>query len=476
MFPPHYNVRMRRTALFSLVLLLLLAFTLVSRDPVRDARLKKSSRAPERSGWIQIHLEGSPAEIGFQHGYLLAAEIRDNFKAISTEMAHDEKRDWEFFRKTARDLFWPHIDREYRDELTGIVDGLNARGVRLDVWDVTAMNAWLELPYYDKWLEKAKGAPATNAAGPGDHCSAFVATGSYTKDGRLVIGHNNWTSYSSGERWNIVFDIAPAQGRRILMDGAPGLIHSADDFGVNEAGIIITETTIGSFHGFDPNGVPEFVRARKAMQYAETIDDFARIMRDGNNGGYANTWLVADRKINEIASLELGLKNVTLNRSKDGFFVGSNFPSNPNLIREETDFDVNDRAKSENARHARWLELMEQNKGQIDVAAGQKFLADHFDSFEHKAAPSERTLCGHIEASPRGMGTWQAPYAPAGAVQNKITDAAGAEHMSLYAALGHACGIGFKANDHLAKHPEFGWMRDILRDMPARGWAKFTAK
>ena len=110
------------------------------------------------------------------------------------------------------------------------------------------------------------------------------------------------------------------------MDGMPGLIHSGDDFGINSAGIMITETTISRFNGFDPNGVPEFVRARKAMQYSSSIDDFARIMKDGNNGGYANNWLVADRKTNEIASLELGLKNVTLQRTQDGFFVGSNFP------------------------------------------------------------------------------------------------------------------------------------------------------
>ena len=74
------------------------------------------------------------------------------------------------------------------------------------------------------------------------------------------------------------------------------------------------------------------------------------------------------------------------------------------------------------------------------------------------------------------MGTWQAPYAPAGAVQNKVTDAAGAEKMSLTAALGQSCGIGYKAQEHLAKHAEFAWMKENLKDMPARGWAKFTAK
>jgi hypothetical protein len=467
---------MRRTSLLALVAFLFgLAFTLVSRDPQTDPRLKKAGRLQERGGWIQVHLEGMPAEIGFQHGYLLAPEIADNFKAISTEMVHEEKKDWEFFRKVARTVLWPHVEQEYRDELNGIVEGQKARGGKLDIWDVVALNAWLELPYYDKEYNKTHPGAAT-AAGPGDHCSAFVATGSYTKDGRIVIGHNNWTSYSSGERWNIVFDITPAKGSRILMDGSAGLIHSGDDFGINAAGIVITETTISNFSGFDNDGVPEFARARKAMQYAQSIDDFARIMKEGNNGGYANNWLAADRKTNEIASLELGLKNVTLLRTKDGFFVGSNFPADLKLAKEETDFDLKDMSLSQNARHKRWLTLMEQNKGKIDVAAGEKFLADHFDTYAGKAEPSERTLCGHIESSPRGMGTWQAPYAPAGAVQNKITDGASAEKMTMWAALGHSCGVSYKASEQMAKHPEFAWMKDILHDMPARGWTKFGAK
>jgi len=41
-----------------------------------DARLKHSFRRPDNNGWIFVHLEGSPSEIGFQHGYLLAPENR----------------------------------------------------------------------------------------------------------------------------------------------------------------------------------------------------------------------------------------------------------------------------------------------------------------------------------------------------------------------------------------------------------------
>ena len=196
-----------------------------------------------------------------------------------------------------------------------------------------------------------------------------------------MIAHNNWTEYKEGSRWNIIFDIAPAQGHKFIMDGMPGLIHSGDDFGINDAGIAITETTIGYFSAFDPKGIPEFARARKAMQYATSIAEFADIMKEGNNGGYANTWLVADSKNNEIGSLELGLKNVTLETTKDGYFAGSNFPQNPKLISEETDFPSKDMSISANARHARWTQLMAENKGKIDVALAQQFLADHYDSY-----------------------------------------------------------------------------------------------
>ncbi len=281
-----------------------------------DPRLEGSSRKPEKAGWIFVHLEGSPANIGFQHGYLLAPEIEDNQKAIALSTTHDVNHTWGDLREVAQKYFWPKVNAEYRAELTGIAEGLRARNSKLDVIDLVAMNAYMEYSYYYDELKRRAGAP--EPAHPAEHCSAFVATGAYTKDGRVVIGHNNWTDYLTAARWNIIFDIVPTAGHHILMDGMPGLIHSADDFGINDAGMMITETTISAFHGFDENAVPEFMRARKAMQYSESIDDFARIMKDGNNGGYANTWLVADRKTNEIGRLELGLKTSRLTARRMG--------------------------------------------------------------------------------------------------------------------------------------------------------------
>jgi hypothetical protein len=441
-----------------------------------DPRLKNAYRLPPRNSWIYVHLEGSPSEIGYQHGWLLSKEIKDSFDVQKLEAEHDLKKPWAFFRDAGRDILWPHVPEEYRQELQGIVDGLKAHGESLDLWDIVALNASLEWSYYTEQYDKEHGTAKPKTVTAGDHCSAFVATGAWTKDGKIVIAHNNWTSYLEGTRWTIAFDIKPTSGHHFVMDGYPGLIHSADDFGINDAGIAITETTITAFHGWDSNGTAEFVRARKATQYSESIDDFDRIMRAGNNGGYANDWLVADIKTNEIASLELGLRNVELKRTKDGYFTGANFPINQKLLKEETDFNPDDASASGNARRVRWEELMKKNKGRIDAAMAKVFLADHYDVVSKKTEPSEHTLCGHVDLSPRGMGDWKAAYEPAGAVQNKVSDAAMISKMTFLAAAGHACGLNFQAKSHLAAHPEFAWQAGLLRDMPSGKWTPLRAR
>jgi hypothetical protein len=449
------------------IVLLTISATLAQAAPNRS----------EKKGWIQVQLSGTPREMGRQHGQILATEIADGLKAIQTIILHDTKKDWAFYRKAGQEILWPKVEAQYREELEGIAEGLKLKGSKLDLWDVVALNGWMELAwYYVPVFNQKNGIKNPPTATAPEHCSAFIATGSYTKNGKIVIAHNAWVDYAIGERWNIVFDIRPTNGQRMIMDGYPGLIHSGDDFGINSAGIVISETTISAFVGFDETGIPEFVRARKALQYGKTIDEVAEIFQKGNNGGYANTWLIGDNNTNEIARLELGLKNVTLDRTRNGYYAGSNFPINPKLIAEEAkEFDPKDMSHSANARRLRWEELLEANKGKIDIKLAQTFLGDDRDSFEKKTQANERTLCGRIDLSPRGSAGWQPPFGIAGAVQNKAADASMIDRMALSAAYGPQCGPDFRAADFLKLHPEFNYQKDVLRDMPRQPWVEFRA-
>ncbi len=138
------------------------------KNSAYDTTLARGYRF-ERAGWTYVHLEGSPHDIGVQHGYLLAPEIADVYGVVRLEMTHDTGRDWEFFRRAGREMLWPKIDPEYQAELQGIVDGLKDHDLKLDIWDVVAMNAFSELPdYYVPWLdEQTKPGNSPRTPGPG---------------------------------------------------------------------------------------------------------------------------------------------------------------------------------------------------------------------------------------------------------------------------------------------------------------------
>jgi hypothetical protein len=471
----------RRVTWSLLTICLLVGFATLAfakQDPAKpdEARLKPAYRFA-RGGWIYVHLEGSPADIGYQHGYLLAPEIEDGFKTVQLKDTHRTRRDWDFYRATAQNILWPHIDVEYQQELQGIADGLKAHGSTLDVWDVVALNAMEEVPdYYVPWLNKQeKQSHAPDLKAPGN-CSAFVATGSWTKDHKPVIAHSNWTDIATGTRWTIIFDIIPSNGYHMLMDGFPGIIVSDDDFGINSAGLMVTETTIAGFALFDPNGKPEFVRARKALQYSKSIDEYVAIMLDGNNGGYANDWLLADNNTGEVARFEIGLKMHRVWRTKNGYYVGANFPSDPAFIKAETDFDPTVLSSSPNARHKRWDEIMPANKGQIDVELGEKFLADHYDTYEGKEDRNFRGLCGHGDTAPAPESAWGDPaFSPMGAVTAQAADSSMTRNMTLQARAGRPCGEDFISDTFLKEHPEYDWQRPILKDMKGNPWTEFKA-
>jgi hypothetical protein len=436
-----------------------------------DQKMQGAYRT-EKEGWIFIHIEGSPEKAGYQHGFLLADEIFDLRNTMAVMVEKSSGKPWRFYRDESFRLFWNKMPAEYQEEIDGIVSGASEKlgAGKIDRKDILAINAEMELPdYYVPWLNSIKDPK------PEGHCSAIAATGSWTKDGKIVIAHNSWTSYAVGERWNIIIDIVPEKGNRIIMDALPGLIDSGDDYYINSAGLIVTETTITQFFGFDTSGVAEFVRARQAIQYSSSVDEWTETMLKGNNGGYANDWLLGDNKTGEIARFELGLKNHSLERTKDGCFVGANYPVGRKLTVEETTFDTTNMNSSPNARKLRWEMLMKEYKGKIDVEAAKKFMGDHYDAYNKTEKASSLTLCGHIDTDPAGVPCWNnPPYSPGGAIQGKATDGTLAGEMKLWAIMGHPCGEPFIAKDFLTAHPEFAYQKNFLRDMPSRKWTVFS--
>ncbi len=429
-----------------------LALTLALSPPPAGVR-------KEVGGWVVLQLAGKPFEIGQQYGSLASAEIVDAQKALAFELENDGLP-WSRLKALSKQYFWPKIEPEYQEEIKGIAAGLAKKGVALDADDILALNSYIDIAWY--YLPQAENAAVQSRAPHA--CSAFVSTGSATADGKVVMGHELWWGYVTGFRWNIILDVTPAKGYRFIFDCYPGFIHSGSDFALNSQGIALCETTISGFRGFDMSGDPEFIRMRRAIQYSGDLDQMVKLLRTKNNGGYTNTWLMADTKNQEIGKLILGLKNVIFHRSTTGSYYGANYPEDEKFIAEETPGDRSGSLFGNKARKDRWAKLLKANEGKIDSQLAQGFLADTTDEAKGVVGASSTTLCGRSDLDPR------AGYALHGAVNAKVLTSDSARAMSFRARRGFPDGSTFDAASYFTKHPNRKKFQPFIFDVPAYPW------
>jgi hypothetical protein len=346
------------------------------------------------AGWTYLHIEGKPYDRGYQHGYLMAREIPEYLKRCAYDLGGKaDQQAWNEYRTSANALFLRGFDREILEEMRGIADGANAHGARwlsrkLDLTDIVVANTTVEMGE----LRAAVNMTPTGLEGlkfdvPGyahqprkdsvtDHCSAFAATGPATRDGKMIIGHVTWWPLTLAEQTNVLLDIKPETGHRMLIQSYPGGIESGTDWYQNDAGIVLTETTIEQ-SPFNIEGTPVAFRARRAIQYGANIDEVVRELGTRNNGLYTNEWLIGDAKNNEIAMYELGTNHSRLWRSsRDDWFGGTpGFYWGDNNAKDLT-INLEYRPDPQGApayvpyvpavRDLAWQDLYRKYKGQID--------------------------------------------------------------------------------------------------------------
>ena len=299
--------------------------------PMETVRWAGKGFRYDDGGWIVLHIEGEPYDRGVQYGQLVASELAlfvDKL-AILQDKA-DPVRGWDRQRTLADALMLRKFEPEFLEEMKGIADGAakagaKFRGRALDVLDVVTANSDIDLgeiaaatrvtasPLTGRSFLKAEDEAA--AGGKGDRCSSFIATKSASADGRVVMGQIfMWPPGYTGVDWNVMVDVQPVKGHRFVMQTFPGGISSGADWYINDAGIVIGETTVQQTP-FNPDGTPEANRIRQAAQYATSIDQVAEILKNKNNGLYTNDWTIADIKTDEGAVFLLGTKETKMWRT-----------------------------------------------------------------------------------------------------------------------------------------------------------------
>jgi hypothetical protein len=411
---------------------------------------KTRKRNSAMEGWIIVKVAGTPYEMGYQHGKALCREIK-KVKPIMKYLVKDEYKISlsEYVAKCVSLVKETEEWKNIFDELRGIRDGCSSV---LSLDELIAWNMYLSMnEILNKRLVKET-----------QRCSAFIATGSKTVDGKILMAHNTHCSYASGFISNIVMHMNPSAPNTFpfVMQTLPGLVCSSTDWFISESGIIGCETTISDIN-YIPDfekGVPYFFRIRKAMETGKTLDDYVSIMMDQNAGDYACSWLFGDINSGEIMRFELGKKTHGIERTKDGLFYGMNSAFTPELATKETnDKTMNDPTTMNGSRNIRLKQLLNEKK--LDLKYAKKILADHYDCGENTFRKGMRGICKHKECETGEN------YKFAGTVDGKVVDANLARKLKFIGRMGSSCGRAFLRKDY-PNVPE------CLQNMPKYKWIK----
>ena len=442
----------------------------------------KNGVSYDLNGFKFISIKGSPRERGIAYGYFSGKDFKDVQEMLKFNCYESYGKTWDFFIESSKNVLKDKIKKEFPEfyeEMEGIVEGINESGfTKTNIDEIVAWNNIFTI--IDSWYSISSNSSNTfgpEGGGQQDKCSVFIACGDYTKDGKIICAHNSFTNFIDGQYCNYVVNIKPEKGNHILMQSQPGWIWSGTDFWITNKGIIGAETTIGGFKEYE-NNLPISCRIRQAMQYGNTLDDYVEILLKGNSGDYANSWYLGDINTNEIMMFELGLKYHNVQRTKNGYFIGFNGTFDPQIRNIECNnqgfFDIR---RHQGARRVRLTDLMEENKGKIDIELAKKLIADHYDVYLKKENnPCSRTVCGHYELDAReymSQADRPVPYQPRGAIDGFIVDSNMAKNMTMCGRWGSSCGIPFDANKFFDEHRQWITQKPYLRDRPTQPWTEF---
>jgi hypothetical protein len=422
-----------------------------------------------KQGFDYIHLEGTYADIGYNHGLLLYEKIERGMAAYAYLTEYRYNMNWDICRAQGAS-YWSYVPADYQDEIDGIARGaseMNARnpdGAVIDRWDIMAFNSMWDIwwrtspPGNLLWWWPFSAETEAFVESP-HHCSGFVATGEITKDGGFVVAQNLWMPYYLAPSHAVFADIVPPDGNRILMELQAGMIWSGTEWYLNEAGLVIAETTLGT-GPYRWGNVPSFVRLRNAVQYASSIDEFKEIMMQDTNGAYCGDYLIGDAKTNEVGIVELGSYEYEVFKTSDGFHGSCNYPWDPEVRDEMGAPEGWDHSCY--PRYMRLEQIAEKYYGEIDTEIGKRALGDHWDTVEEKENKCSWTLEGRVE---------NASGYPHGALDGKVTNRSMVQNYEVWAKFGFPSGEDFLADVHAAENPDYAFPN--LIDIYSGPWTTF---
>jgi len=219
--------------------------------------MKKGKIVKKEEGLTILRLEGSPYEMGYQHG----KELKEEIKYLSSNLKNLFARYEGIFGKLAFPIFRyfskkleKKIPKEFQEEMRGIADGagVDYNSIRLE--NLTEELGEIFYDYLKPFIPFLK-------------CSCFV-----TKDidGNIIWGRNlDYLFYEVLPILNIVFVYVPQQGFPFISLSWPGVIGASTGISRNLSLISLSSSTKSRLF----SGIAQEILTRQVIQYSQSLED-----------------------------------------------------------------------------------------------------------------------------------------------------------------------------------------------------------
>ncbi|MBC7261428.1 MAG: hypothetical protein H5T63_05395 [Chloroflexi bacterium] len=343
-----------------------------------------------------LDLEGSPYDIGYQHGRELQEAIQElceeRLRLLRTPCGAEVELDLEDVLEIGRQSWVWHeeYDPDLTRELLGIADG-----AEVDPIELLLMNGYTD--FIDIAQKLVSGQ---------DECTAFWV-GRDVAQGNMAYVGQTWDMDVSACPYVVALRLWPEEGPAALLLSVSGCLGLA---GINEAGVAVV---INNLTPRDARPGVNFVfLVRKALKQVN-LEGAVRSLVDVNRLSGHN-YLVADSS-GRAVNVETSATEVSVTLLQKGSYVHTNHYLSQKLCALERQQGADEDSPSK-ARRRRMQALLADRSSPLDPVALQVFLADHGTGADaicrHASSPSDSATCGAAIMSPQEGKMWVAQGNP----------------------------------------------------------------
>ena len=370
------RIRTMRTGFGSLVFATILLIPMLSiplflesNMPSLDISTDSYIYSPDGKGYLKtntdgkklMHVEGTPYEMGYQHGYLLAEGVQymtstEYLCSLMMDFAvdmtvSDVKKmflepmiallGWlidpeilaafvdntsDFILETGRELIMmpiiehnlKYVPEEFIEEMQGVADGATDAGFPTDIENVLLLNMGMDAAVgiiypFLAIVESISGIPLyIKRLFENFHmCNGFVVYDDATTDGRVLMGRDFQFSELGFYETSLLIEQFPNEGYNFVSYGAPGFVGLGT--GMNSRGIGIGAQMLTALDLSLDYGMGLFFTMRNVIQYAGELSEAIDMVRNSKRG---NPWIYS---IGDGIGPEIG--GVMLETTAHNFFA-----------------------------------------------------------------------------------------------------------------------------------------------------------